>query len=312
MKPRKNELSAYLFIILGASFWGVTGLFVQNLYGFGFTPWQVVAIRLTTSSLIMFVILVAMGRRYLKIRIKHLPYFIGLGVVSIALFNLCYFEVMERESLSIAVIFVYLSPIFTAAIARFLYKEKLTFQKSVAIFLTIVGCGLVVEFFPIGGLSVNGFTMILGMLSGLFCSSFSIIGKYLSDLYHPLTLTVYSLASGSAFMIPTSSIWEQRDAFMNQEVWVYILGISIISTIFAYILFTLGLSYIESTKASILSSFELVVSITVGLLLLNEVLTRWQVIGFIFVFLSLFLTVFSFRKKFANRHSYKEANSPIP
>lgn len=307
MKPNRNDLLAYLFIMLGASFWGVTGLFVQNLYEFGFTPWQVVAVRLTISSLILFVFLGAMGRRYLKIRIKDIPHFIGLGVVSIALFNWCYFEVMERESLSVAVIFVYLSPIFTATIASFLYKEKITFQKSAAIFFTVLGCGLVIEFFPIGGFSVNGFTMILGMLSGLFCSTFCIIGKYISGMYHPLTLTVYSLASGSAFMIPTSSIWEQGEAFMNQEVWVYILGISIISTIFAYILFTLGLSYIESSKASILSSFELVVSVSVGLLLLNEVLTRWQVTGFLFVFLSLFLTVFSFQKKVAKRPSYKEA-----
>lgn len=304
MKSSKNDSLAYLFILLGASFWGVTGLFVQNLYRFNFTPWQVVTMRLTISSLILIVILVLMGRRYLKIRLKHLPYFIGLGVISIALFNWCYFEVIERESLSVAVIFVYLSPIFTAAIASFLYKEKLTIQKSIAIFFTILGCGLVIEFFPIGGLTINVLTIILGTLSGLFCSTFCIIGKYICSLYHPLTLTVYSLVSGSVFMIPTSSIWEQGETFMNKEVWINILGISIFSTIFAYIFFTLGLSYIESSKASILSSFELVVSVMVGLLLLNEVLTKWQVTGFSFVFLSLFLTIFSLRIK---SYSYKEA-----
>src|SRR6056297_2059060 len=106
MKASKNDSLAYLFILLGASFWGVTGLFVQNLYQFSFTPWQVVAIRLTISSLILIVILSLLGRRYLKIQLKHLPYFIGLGVISIALFNWCYFEVIERESLSVAVIFV--------------------------------------------------------------------------------------------------------------------------------------------------------------------------------------------------------------
>ncbi|WP_416148223.1 DMT family transporter [Salipaludibacillus sp. HK11] len=307
MKLRKNKSFAHLFILLGASFWGVTGLFVENLYQFGFTPWQVVSVRLTISSLILFGVLVAIGRRYLKIKLTHLPYFIGLGVISIALFNWCYFEVMNRASLSIAVIFVYISPIFTAIIASLLYKEKITFQKGVAIFFTILGCGLVIEFFPIGGVSVNGFTIVLGTLSGLFCSSFSIIGKVIGGMYHPLTLTVYSLISGSAFMIPTSSIWEQRELFMIQEVWLYILGLSIFSTIFAYLLFTLGLSYMESSKASILSSFELVVSAIVGLVLLNETLTRWQVSGFAFVFLSLFLTVFSFRKKWLKRCFYKEA-----
>ncbi|WP_280771515.1 DMT family transporter [Salipaludibacillus daqingensis] len=309
MNPKRNQSFAHLFIILGASFWGVTGLFVENLYEFGFTPWQVVAVRLSISSLILFIMLAIMGRRYLKIRLKDIPSFIGLGIVSIAMFNWCYFEVIERASLSVAVIFVYLSPVFTAAVASLLYKEKITFQKITAILFTLLGCGLVIEFFPIGGVSVSGFTMILGTLSGLFCSSFSIIGKYMSELYHPLTLTLYSLIPGSAFMVPTSSIWEQGALFLNREVWIYILGISIISTIFAYILFTLGLSYVESSKASILSSFELVVSVMVGLLLLNEVLTRWQVTGFFFVFLSLFLTVFTFRKKWFKRYFYNEASA---
>ena len=296
MNLRMKPSFAYVFIIIGASFWGVTGLFVQNLYYFGFTPWQVVTVRLTIASLIMLFMLVAMGRKYLKIKMKDLPYFIGLGVISIALFNWCYFAVMERASLSVAVIFIYTSPAFTAIIARFLYKEKLTLQKSVAVFLTIIGCGLVIGFFPIGGISITGVTIILGLLSGLFCSSYSIIGKHMSGLYHPLTITVYSMICGSLFMIPTSSIWSQREVLMIGEVWIYILGISIISTIFAYILFTIGLSYVESSKASILSSVELVVSVLIGLLVFSEIVTGWQVTGFILVIVSVVLTVLSFGK----------------
>ncbi|WP_240335283.1 DMT family transporter [Paraliobacillus sediminis] len=290
-----NHYFAYGLVILGASFWGLTGLFVENLYAFNFTPWQVVTVRLSVSSFILFIILASIARSYLKIRIKDLPYFMALGVVSMALFNWCYFEVMERSTLSVAVIFIYTSPAFTAIIARFLFKEKLPLQKIIAVFLTIIGCGFVIQFLPIGSFSLTSTTIILGLLSGLFCSSYSIIGKFASRIYHPLTITVYSMICGSIFMIPTSSIWTQKEAFMIKEVWLNILGISIISTIFAYILFTIGLSYVESSKASILSSFELVIAVLIGLLLLNEMLSSWQVFGFILVFLSLFLTVFSFR-----------------
>ncbi|WP_232824027.1 MULTISPECIES: DMT family transporter [Paraliobacillus] len=292
-----NHYFAYGLVILGASFWGLTGLFVENLYTFSFTPWQVVTVRLSISSLILFIILASIARSYLKIRMKDLPYFIALGVVSMALFNWCYFEVIERSTLSVAVIFIYTSPAFTAIIARFLFKEKLPLQKIIAVLLTILGCGLVIQFLPIGHFSLTTTTIVLGLLSGLCCSSYSIIGKSASRIYHPLTITVYSMICGSIFMIPTSRIWTQKEAFIMKEVWLNILGISIISTIFAYILFTIGLSYVESSKASILSSFELVVAVLIGLLLLDEMLSSWQVFGFILVFLSLFLTVFSFRIK---------------
>ncbi len=41
---------AYAMTIAGASFWGMTGLFVQKLYTFGFTPLEVVTVRMALSA----------------------------------------------------------------------------------------------------------------------------------------------------------------------------------------------------------------------------------------------------------------------
>ncbi|WP_245570113.1 EamA family transporter [Halalkalibacillus halophilus] len=292
---RMNYLVAYSLVIVGAAFWGLTGLFVENLYAFGFTPWQVVTVRLTISSLILVTLITTFAKHYLKIKLKDLPFFIGIGVISIALFNWCYFEVMERSSVSVAVIFVYTSPIFAALIASVWFKEKLTLQKAIAIFITMIGCGLVIEFLPIGGLSLSVGTIILGFLAGLFCASYSIFGKFVSRRYHPLTITVYAMVCGTLFMFPTSSIWSQGEAFVHGEVWLNIFAISIISTIAAYILYTIGLTYIESSKATILASIELIVAVLVGVFVLNEILTGWQLVGIALVILSLCLTVFSFK-----------------
>ncbi|WP_085524340.1 DMT family transporter [Tuberibacillus sp. Marseille-P3662] len=298
-----NIYIAYGLIVMGASFWGVTGLFVQYLYEFGLTPWDVVTIRMSVSSAILLLILSILGRDYLKVQIKHLPYFFGLGVFCIAFFNWCYFAVMERTSLSVAVIFVYTSPIFAAIIARFFYRETITFKKCVAMGLTIIGCGLVAGIISSGGTSLSGMTVLLGLLSGLFCSLYSVLGRYVSQIYHPVTITIYSMICGSVLMIPTSSIWTKSSIFMNGDVWIYIFGISIISTIFAYTLYTLGLTYIESSKATILSTVELVVSVMIGVLVFNDGLTGWQWIGFLLVFSSLFITVIPNKKRPKVHHS---------
>ncbi|WP_077621819.1 DMT family transporter [Sediminibacillus massiliensis] len=293
MKFRMNGSFAYGLIVLGAAFWGVTGLFVQSLYGFGFSPWEVVAVRLAVSSILLFILLLTFARPYLRIKSKHLPYFFGLGVFSIALFNWCYFAVMERASLSIAVIFVYTSPIFAAVIARLYYQETITVRKSSAIILTIIGCGFVIGFFPIGNVNISVITLLLGIFSGVFCSLYSIIGKHVSRLYHPLTVTFYSMLCGSLLTVPTSSVWENRAAFLQTEVWMNILGISIISTILAYILYTAGLKSVESSKAAILSAFELIVSVFIGVVLFGDLLNGWQWFGFLLVICSLFLTVYN-------------------
>lgn len=45
--------TAYLLAILGAACWGLIGLFVQNLYEYGFTPWEVVAIRSIFAAVLL-------------------------------------------------------------------------------------------------------------------------------------------------------------------------------------------------------------------------------------------------------------------
>ncbi|SEQ81838.1 DMT family transporter [Piscibacillus halophilus] len=294
---RMNHIIAYGMVVLGATFWGLTGLFVQNLYVFGFSPWQVVTLRLTISSLILLLLLGTMAKSYLKIRLRDLPYFIGLGVFSISFFNWFYFQVMEQSSLSVAVVFVYTSPVFAAIIAKILFKEALTLPKIVAIILTIIGSAFAIEFLPLGEFSLTIKTVIYGLLAGFFCSTYSLLGKNVSQWYHPFTITFYAMLCGSIFLIPTSQIWEHQEALMNGEVWLNVLGIVIISTVLAYLIYTIGLAYIESSKATILSSVEILVAVLVGVIVFAEVLTGWQLLGFGLVFVALFLTVFSFKRK---------------
>ncbi|MDQ0350315.1 drug/metabolite transporter (DMT)-like permease [Alkalibacillus filiformis] len=297
MRMRMNNFIAYGMVIFGAGFWGLTGLFVQNLYDYGFTPWQVVTLRLTFSSLILLTMLAIFARSYLKIRLIDLPYFIALGVVSIALFNWFYFQVMDLASLSVAVVFVYTSPVFAAIIAKIFFNEALTVTKIIAILMTITGSAFAIEFFPIGEFSLTIQTIIYGLLAGFFCSTYSLIGKDVSRWYHPFTITTYAMLCGTLFLIPTSGIWQNYEAFAHGDVWLNILGIVIISTIVAYLLYTNGLAYVESSKATILASIEIVIAVIVGVVVFNEILTGWQLFGFVLLFGSLFLTVFSFKGK---------------
>ncbi|RPF53350.1 DMT family transporter [Aquisalibacillus elongatus] len=294
---RMNQTIAYSMVVLGAAFWGLTGLFVQNLYAYDFSPLQVVALRLTVSSVVLLILLGTMARSYLKIRLKDLPYFIGLGVFSISLFNWFYFQVMDLASLAVAVVFVYTSPVFAAIIAKIFFNESLTKAKIIAIALTVIGSAFAIEFIPLGEFSLTGQTIIFGLLAGFFCSTYSLLGKNVSRWYHPFTITFYAMLSGSVFLIPTSQIWNNVGALGNGTVWLNIFGIVLISTVAAYLLYTIGLTYIESSKATILSSIEIVIAVLVSVVVFGELLTGWQLLGFVLVFVSLFLTIFSFKYK---------------
>ncbi|PRO66327.1 EamA family transporter [Alkalicoccus urumqiensis] len=307
MKELFRQSFGYILVIAGAACWGLTGLFVDQLYQAGFTPWQVVAARMSSSAFVLFLVLILFEREHLRIDRRDLPYLILLGLCGMSLFNGFYFAVMDRASLAIAVVFVYTSPIFASLIAKFAFGEQLSLQKNMAIVLTIIGCAMAIGFIPLGGSEpIDLLTVFLGLMAGLFCASYSLIGKYVSGRYHPLTITFYGFTAGSVISVPTSAIWQQTSTVLQIDVLLPMLALTFIATIAAYLLFTLGLAYVESSRAAILSSTELVVSVLLSVFVLNEIVTFWQAVGFVLVITSIMLTVVSFRRRVERKYPGKE------
>ncbi|WP_280770033.1 DMT family transporter [Salipaludibacillus daqingensis] len=294
---------AYFMVMLGAALWGITGLFVQNLYTYGFTPWEVVGIRLIFSTVLLFLFLFVLKRSLLKIQLKDIPFFIGTGVISIAFFNYFFFTVMEEATLSLSVVLLYTGPVFVTIISRFTFGEPFAKYKMIALFLMLIGCSLTVGFLPMGQLSVELKTVLFGIASGFFYALYSIFGKYVSSRYHTLTITAYSMFFGALFLFPTSQLWQKATLFSSSGVIINGLGLALFATVLAYACYTYGLTYVESSRAAILSTIEPVVAIIIGVAIFSDSLSIWQSFGIVFVLLSVLLTV---KKKKAINVDYAE------
>lgn len=99
--------------VLGAgTLWGIISLFIRRLNSMGLTAIQIGMVRALVGAIVLFLWLGITHRELLKIRLRHLWYFIGTGVISMALFNWCYFTVIEISQASVAVVLLYTSPIF--------------------------------------------------------------------------------------------------------------------------------------------------------------------------------------------------------
>ena len=70
------------------------------------------AVVLGFQSCGVFAALALFRRDLLKVRAKDLWIFVGGGMASIILFNYCYFQTIQRASLSTAAILLYTSPVF--------------------------------------------------------------------------------------------------------------------------------------------------------------------------------------------------------
>ena len=128
MKKRLGEAA----VLLAAVLWGVIGIFTRALQEIGFSAIQIVTVRAVVTVLVMGVLILIKDPKLFKINLCDLWMFLGTGICSFTFFNICYMSSIGENSLSVACILMYTSPIWVAAFAIPLFKEKLTLHKIVS------------------------------------------------------------------------------------------------------------------------------------------------------------------------------------
>ncbi|WP_059102841.1 DMT family transporter [Shouchella shacheensis] len=274
-----SKSSAYLSIALGAALWGIIGLFVTRLYELGFEPVHVVTLRVTCAAIFLVGFVFLKDKRKLVIRLADGRYFIGTGIVSILFFNWFLFQAIEMTTISVATTLLYTAPMFVLVLSRVFFKEWITKEKGVALFFTLIGCALVVGLLPTGTEAISLTGLLLGIGSGFFYALYSIFGKFALAKYEAMTVSTYTFVFAAVAIAPFSGLWHVPHLLGNGQVWLYVLGLGFFSTTLAFLLYTKGLQYVESSKASIIATIEPVVAVLVSVLLVGEALTLWQGLG---------------------------------
>jgi drug/metabolite transporter (DMT)-like permease len=281
------EKSAYLFIVIGAALWGTIGIFVQGLYEYGFTPLQVVSIRVTFAAFILLVIVLIKNPTALKIQKADYKYFVGTGIFSIVFFNWCFFTAIQETSLSIAAVLLYTGPAYVTILSRILFKERLTKRKLLALSLTLVGCVLVIGLFPLAQTKISFYGIIVGLGSGLGYALYSIFGKYALAKYSSETVTTYTFIFASVALLPVSGLWKVEGLLSAVPFWTNGISLGFFPTVLAYLLYTKGLEKVETSRASITATIEPIVAACIGIFMFGDLLTTWQFIGIFSILVAL-------------------------
>ena len=129
---RKSEIQGYLYILIGATLWGVSSVVAKSLFNIGLPPAELVQIRLTLATFTLLLILLIFDRKRTIISLKDLPYFFVLGFVGLAGVQFTYYYTISKIHVGPAVLIQYLSPIWIALYAFIFQKEPLTKGKIIS------------------------------------------------------------------------------------------------------------------------------------------------------------------------------------
>ena len=280
----KHSVTGDILIIIAGLFWGSMGIFVRHLNGLGFTSVQVACLRLVTAGILFAVILLIKDPKGFKIKVKDIPLFLALGLVSILFFTCCYFTAIRLMTMSTAAILLYTSPIWVMILAVIFLKEKLTARKVIALVLAFAGCVLVSGFG--GKVTLPG--ILVGLGSGLGYGLYSIFGSFALRKYSPFTVTCYTFliaGLGSIAVSDPADLFSKIASADNRLALAgFVLLTAVVTAVIPFLFYTLGLNRTTAGRAAVLATVEPAAATLFGVFVMNERIGIASAVGILLVF----------------------------
>jgi drug/metabolite transporter (DMT)-like permease len=277
MKP--NEIHGYLYILIGATLWGVSSVVAKALFNIGLPPAELILVRLTLATMILFIVLLFYDRRRIVISLRDLPYFLILGGVAITGMQFFYYYTISQIQVGPAILLQYLQPVWVSLYAFLFQKEPISRAKFLALFLAVAGCYLVVGGYQIDLLRLNKVGIMSGLIASLFFTFYALYGEKGLKKYDPWTLILYGFGLSAIFymiLVPPIKIFHDDH---HLKIWGAFLYIAIFSTLIPFGFYFKGMERIRATRASITSTWEPVIAGFTAYVVLGEVLSPLQVVG---------------------------------
>lgn len=276
----KKIIQATLFVTVSAT-----------LYGFlGFLGIGVIRENVAISTMLFwrfFIagnwILVFAIRKYATKRIfdnihnRHILLMFILGGIVYAGSSMFYFIASQYTGTGLAMTIFFCYPIIVALVSRVMNKQKFNNTTLIIFFFMIIGIFLLRDTSN-QNLSIFG---ILFAIAAAICYAFYVIGsKHIASIHLDSTILTMVICFSCAIIFLILSL-SSHDFLVPHTIksWFYLLALGIIATALPIQLMLEGLKYISSMRASIISAVEPLVTLLIGVLLLDESITHLQIIG---------------------------------
>ncbi|MGD8263598.1 MAG: EamA family transporter [Desulfobacterales bacterium] len=279
----------YLYVSLAAILFAISGTSAKFLFNDGITAFQLIQMRTTLAFAGLLIWLSLKDPALLKISIKNLPYFIGLGVLGIGSAQFFYLLAISKINVAAAILLHYTGPVFVALYVVFVQRQKLSFNSALAIVGTLIGCFLVVGAYNLQLFSLNRVGVIAGMLAAISFAVYSILGEHGMRKYTPWTVLLYGMLFAALMW---NSLHPPLEAFLHKYSpvqWGWILFIGICGTIFPFGFYFEGIKRIKPTHASITATLEPISAGVIAAVFLGEVMMTLQIIGGLIVIVSIII-----------------------
>ena len=206
---------------------------------------------------------------------------LGLGAFGYAVQASLYFAALERLDAPLVALVLYTFPVMVTVAAVLLGRERFTAPRVVALVTATVGVSLVLA--GAGGMGFDTLGVALAFGAAITYTAYILAADTVLHRLAPVVLTTLVMTGAAAALAFRALVAGGVTVSFDRSGWLWIGCIVVVSTVLAVLAFFAGLKRTGASTASILSTFEPVVSTALAALVLGEILTPLQLLGAVLV-----------------------------
>ncbi|NME81597.1 DMT family transporter [Clostridium sp. SM-530-WT-3G] len=262
-----SKYKGIIFAILSSISYAIMPVFAKIAYNNGSTPTTTLFFRFLITAIVLFLYTVV-RKENIKVSKKQFLILFFTGFIGYTLTTELLFLSYDYLSIGLATTLHYIYPAVVCILSYFILKEKITLYKIISLCLSLLGVYSLIAF---ENTTLNTFGIIIALLSGI-CYATNVIGLSLKSIKNlsSIVITMFISLGASAGLLLYGFITKDLVFTFNSQIIFSYVGLSIISTIFSILFLIYAIELIGSTSASILGTFEAVLSIIFGIIFLNE------------------------------------------
>jgi drug/metabolite transporter (DMT)-like permease len=261
-----------------AASFGAMGIFGKLAYDAGVGVLTLLVVRFVLAAVILGA---ANGARRPRPRLpgrRGLLIALGLGAIGYAAQSGLFFSALTRIDAGLCALALYIYPSLVTLGAVALGRDRLDRVRVASLLLAFAGLALVLFVGNPAHVDALGVALALGAAVA-YTGYILVSDTVVSNRIDPLELSAFVCAGAAVSFALAAAVSGKASLSFDAIGWLWLGAIAVVSTVLAIVLFFGGLARVGPSRASIISTIEPLVTVTLAAIVFGEALTATQLAG---------------------------------
>jgi len=283
--------ATWMSLLFLSLIWGGSFFFFKVLL-FELPPLTIVALRLVVSAAAFSLVLLAIGQRWPRAPEIWRSFFVMGTLNNFVPFTLIVWSEIHITS-GLASILNAMTTVFSVLVAGWARHERLTANRLGGALVALAGVAILIGPDALHGLNFKSLAQLAVLLASLLYACASTYGRRFAHLgVNPILVAAGQSTAGAIICVPLELLVDRPWHFAHApslDAWLAVLGLSLLSTVVAYIIFFRILATAGATNALLVSFLMPISTLVLGALFLGERLSLIAAAGMAVIFLGIAL-----------------------